>query len=150
MPWSHSRGLFDVAYRFVVADSAQARRSAQRLDTYLRGRPADDASLDHAAALEAQVAVARRAPEASRLAARLDSLLLDAPDLDDRVVRTTGNVILAGVWERIGDWERMLRVARRRGQAVRVRALRATAEPALQPEVTQARARLAELGTRVW
>jgi hypothetical protein len=36
------------------------------------------------------------------------------------------------------------------GQAVRVRALRATAEPALQPEVTQARARLAELGTRVW
>jgi TolB-like protein len=204
------------------ADSAQARRAAERLQAYVDGRPADDYDSFYASAhfalaerafargdtaevearqaairragraapepwlsethavydeaLGAQLAQARGAPDARERFERLDSLLVHAPNLSRRVARTTGNIVLAELWERAGEPERALRVARRQdwqfGFAMyypdRLRRIarlarrldrpeeeaealqhfvemRAQAEPHLQPEVAEARARLAVL-----
>jgi eukaryotic-like serine/threonine-protein kinase len=141
------------------ADSAQAQRSVRALEAYVRGQPADDASLEYAtaqfalaqtalargdtagverrqralrsasasapswaanthrvfdAAISAQLRVARSAPDARAHIETLDSLLIHAPSLDRRVVRTTGNTVLAELWERAGEPERALRAAKRR------------------------------------
>lgn len=127
-------------------------------------------------AIGAQLGLARGAPDARARIETLDSLLIHAPELDRRAVRTTGNLVLAELWERAGAPERSLRVAKRRdGQfghtmfhSERLRrvarlarqlglqdeeraalqefvALRAGADPHLQPEVERARARLTEL-----
>ena len=66
------------------------------------------------AAIAAQLGVARGATDARSRVETLDSLLLNAPSLDRRVVRTTGNLVLAELWERTGEPERALRAANRR------------------------------------
>jgi eukaryotic-like serine/threonine-protein kinase len=142
------------------ADTMQTRRSVRALEAYVRGRPANDASLEYASAqfalaqwdlargdtasverrqrairtaagavarpwnankhrvfdtaIGAQLGVARRAPDARARVEALDSLLIHAPELDRREVRTTGNLVLAELWERTGEAERALQVAKRR------------------------------------
>jgi serine/threonine-protein kinase len=142
------------------ADSTQALQGVRTLESFVRRRPATDASLEYAsaqfalaqwalargdtasvvrrqdairtagaaaarpwdanqhrvfdAAIAAQLGVARGTPGARARVETLDSLLLNAPSLDRRAVRTTGNLVLAELWERSGEPERALRVSNRR------------------------------------
>ncbi len=75
-----------------------------------------DANKHHVfdAAIAAQLELARGTSGARARIELLDSLLIHAPSLDRRVVRTTGNLVLAELWERAGEPERSLRVAKRR------------------------------------
>jgi len=66
------------------------------------------------AAIGAQLAVARRSPTARAAVETLDSLLLDTPNLERRGVRTTGNMVLASLWERLGESQLAIRAANRR------------------------------------
>jgi serine/threonine-protein kinase len=127
------------------------------------------------ALLSAQIAVARRAPDARAQLQRVDSLLRDAPEIERRT-RTTANFVLAAMYEATNDAPSALRVlGRRDGQTAygmfnsdlhrrtarlaerigdRERAiealrqfiaLREQAEPKLQPEVAAAREKLKQL-----
>jgi len=127
------------------------------------------------ALLSAQLAVARRAPDASAQLRRADSLLLDTPGMNRRT-RMTGNLVLSALYEATNDpvsalrvigrrdWQtayamyaadrqrRIARLAERTGdregaiEALRqFIAMREQAEPKLQPEVAAARERLKKL-----
>jgi eukaryotic-like serine/threonine-protein kinase len=142
------------------ADTMQSQRSVRVLEAYVRGRPANDVSLEYASAnfalaqwalargdtagverrqrairtagdaakrpwdanqhrvfdtaIGAQLSVARGTPDARGRVEALDSLLIHAPSLDRRTVRTTGNLVLAELWERSAEPERALQVSKRR------------------------------------
>ncbi len=66
------------------------------------------------ALLAAQLSVARRAPDARARVLTLDTLLLVTPELNRRLTRATGNLILATLWERLGEPEQVLRITSRR------------------------------------
>jgi hypothetical protein len=69
------------------------------------------------AAVSAQLGVARQTSDARTRVQRLDSLVLDAPNIDRRLVRTPANMVLAALWERLGNPDAVVTVtARRDGQ----------------------------------
>lgn len=66
------------------------------------------------AVLSAQLSVARRAPDARARVVALDTLLLVTPEIHRRLTRATGNLILATLWERLGEPDQVLRITGRR------------------------------------
>ena len=159
-------------------DTAQVTRARKALLS-LRLSPGPSSRRNFAVVSErllaAHVAVLRGAPDARPRLERLDSLLIDAPGIENEA-RGTANTLLAGLWERIGQPQRALDASVRtdfglglgRLAATRVRrdarlleqlgrpseamaqlrhyiALRAQAEPRLQSDVADAKATLARL-----
>lgn len=64
--------------------------------------------------LEARMAVKAGAPNAKELIARLDTVIVDTPRLDRRDVRSIANLMIAGMWQEVGDMKRSYAAAQRR------------------------------------
>ncbi|WP_373060262.1 hypothetical protein [Gemmatimonas sp.] len=175
--------LFHVGlWAFTRGDTATVMRTRQSLAalksptgrSWLRNE-----SIVYDDMLGAYLAVARKSTDARARLAQLDSMLRNAPSLDDRL-NTLMNSLLADLWERIDDPARALAANRRfhvglemgRLSSTRIRrearllerldrpreaivawrsdvALRANAEPSLQPDLAQAKANLARLEVKV-
>lgn len=104
--WSLDRG-----------DSVTARRILGEFRAYRA--PANDVSLAYPTKLygqllEARMALKAKASNAKALIARVDTTIISTPRLDRRDVRSLANLMIAGMWEEVGEPELAFNASGRR------------------------------------
>ncbi|MEP6834681.1 MAG: serine/threonine-protein kinase [Gemmatimonas sp.] len=116
--WSVERG-----------DTAVARQVLNEFRAYRA--PASNVSLGYplkiyGKLLASRLAVNAHAPEAKRLIADLDSVLVATPRLERRDVRSLANLMIAGLYDEVGDAKASLRVSKRRDMQLAIPAYAST------------------------
>jgi tetratricopeptide (TPR) repeat protein len=98
-------------------DTTTARRIREEL-TQFRAPPdrpwLGNTTLLYGKLLDARLAVTAKAGNAKAMLTELDSILIDMPRIERRDARVIGNLLIAGMWEEVGEPRRALQASRRR------------------------------------